>query len=691
MDENQGAVQSGKIEILQGKIETMLRESNDPGFSHYLCGVRQKAIDEQHAIDLLSLELENNYQIFKRNQQRKIAHVYLVPQATVEARPVFASNEATKQKKNENTVEFKIGAGLFSVIGILFILVSFVMLGMTVMDNLIRGICLYGISIIIMLVSEQLLRKRLKKFAEGITGLSICGLYASTMLNYMYYHNFNSIVSMIIAVAITVFAILISRKKESVVIQVVAFLGCYISFIPMGGFREEMELLTIAVIIFMVNLMVLCLPSKELKNVVHITHMIANTVFSVIVTAIAIWGEMDGRLIFVYLLSNLVVLNLIIYKVEKVALRLRNQGTNITTLECGIVYVCMLVISSLLFVISTLTFRLDIIFYQSRWQWILIAVLVFSVISFIFSFLLRKTTWKWISYYVMVGTVFLTYLISGEEIEITIALLALLVISKLLARCKELSVSEMIITVIVAVVGLRLMETTRIDVPWIGTAFLGAYILSILTLYYYKTFYQILITFVVTNFVWVNMGDMLLRPAVIVSVLFILIFIFNSVKAWQGRKAKIYNYINLILMAIQYVLAIGCKDYFNYGILTILGLATIATCFQEKFYLDFKYKHLIVAIFLSYMALISRMELRIITSILLMLIAIGSVIAGFLIKRKEIRFYGLGLTLVVCAKIMLYDFVGIATFEKMLLFLIVGIIILGISGIYIVLEKKAAE
>lgn len=71
-----------------------------------------------------------------------------------------------------------------------------------------------------------------------------------------------------------------------------------------------------------------------------------------------------------------------------------------------------------------------------------------------------------------------------------------------------------------------------------------------------------------------------------------------------------------------------------------------------------------------------------------MVIAIGAVISGFALREKKLRVTGLVLTLTVCAKIALYDFRGAASVEKMILFLVVGLIALAISGIYIALEKK---
>ena len=74
-----------------------------------------------------------------------------------------------------------------------------------------------------------------------------------------------------------------------------------------------------------------------------------------------------------------------------------------------------------------------------------------------------------------------------------------------------------------------------------------------------------------------------------------------------------------------------------------------------------------------------------------MVIAIGTIVMGFLFKEKKLRIGGLILTLSVGAKLALYDFPGAATTEKMILFMVAGVIVLAISAIYIALEKSLSE
>ena len=147
---------------------------------------------------------------------------------------------APPQKKN--SMEFTIGAGLLSVVGVVFVLVAFVMLGITYMDGFVKGMCLYGMSVVILLVSELLLRKKMPKFAVGITALGICGMYASTMINCSYLQNFNGYWAMGIAVAVSILALVISRKRDSGVMKVISFIGCYVCAFPIRNLFEEFHI-----------------------------------------------------------------------------------------------------------------------------------------------------------------------------------------------------------------------------------------------------------------------------------------------------------------------------------------------------------------------------------------------------------------------------------------------------------------
>ena len=133
------------------------------------------------------------------------------------------------------------------------------------------------------------------------------------------------------------------------------------------------------------------------------------------------------------------------------------------------------------------------------------------------------------------------------------------------------------------------------------------------------------------------------------------------------------------------------NSYITYLCMFVFVLAYLVLTLQEKYYKNFKHRELILVIFLTYMALIVKTNIPVINSILIMLIALVSVTAGFVKKDKPVRIYGLVLSLCTCGKIALYDYWGAPILQKTILFFVVGVIALVIAGIYIILEKKCNE
>jgi len=97
---------------------------------------------------------------------------------------------------------------------------------------------------------------------------------------------------------------------------------------------------------------------------------------------------------------------------------------------------------------------------------------------------------------------------------------------------------------------------------------------------------------------------------------------------------------------------------------------------------------MVLAVFISYMAFIFKTNMPIVTSIMLMIVALFCVAGGLVAREKKVRVYGLVLSLVVCAKIVLYDFFGAPTFQRTLVLFVVGCIALIISTVYMVLGKR---
>lgn len=675
-----GGINGSLLESIREKINRLKQESQDPNFTEYLEKM-QTVLDNQNSSALnLEQEIDSKHeqylQLFPQQVQQQFVQAQQVPQ--------WVNAPAPKKK---NSVEYKIGADVFCVIGILFILIAFVMMGINYMGDLFKGVCLYGVSGALILVSELILRRRADKLSQAVTGLGICSLYATTMINCVLWENFNSLIAAVITVVITVLAIFISRKKDSVILKLISFLGCYISFWPASGLGNNVDFAVLTVVLFATGIVSVLVPVKKHELGVHITHLITNTVFALAFTYRGWYFDTDMRLCCLFMLSNILLIGLIFKAMIKCVHKKMENGANYSDLDYAVLYSIMLFLQSVSFVLCVYGvkdsyFKVD--FNWSNEIWGHICMLSYIVLALVMFAVFAKSAYKWVQYYAIVIVAFFTYGMWGEDASFVISILAIFIVTKILARLKALRVGDVVITSITAFITLFYLDSDE----WYIYAFVAAFALSILALKYFKVFHQTMITCIVVLFVTNRMWEISLLSSVIVGVLFLFLLIFNHVRFWRDKNQKVYNGINVALMAVSSVGALYAQDYLNSIILALLGTAVIVLAFREQYEMEFKGKYLLLAIFWTYMVFASGIKLSVIVSSIIMVIAILCVIVGFVAKQKPVRVYGLILSMVISFKIMFYDFSSTPIMERMLLFFVVGVIILAISCIYIVLEKK---
>ena len=758
--------------MLERQIEMLVSQSTDAYYTEYLTNLLGKVRRGEVTTDFAIGEVNRTYQMYLQRQKTQTAPQPQVqqpmqqpaqtlvqqpmqqsvqqqvpmqvtqpmqrpvqqqvpmqnPQQTVMQQPVYQMQPMTQPAKVQQppakkNMEFAIGAGLLSVVGVLFVLVAFVMLGLTYMSGMVKGMSLYAIALAVLVVSELVLTKKMPKFAVGITGLGICGLYLATMLNYLYLQNFNGFVAMAIAVLISVLAVFISRKKDSGTIKIISFIGCYICIFPVGepflgvenwDSDSVMHLIVTTVILFLVNLMTLLLPVKKNQTVVHMVHLIANSLFSVVfaVTAILFMEEQSYYVLF-FLLAAVLTQGIIFYNAHKPYF----SATVMGGAQIGVVVTYL--ITTVIVLVTLLIESFHVLAVENQIVVHIVNVIFLLICGGLF-FMFRKTRMKWMQYwigstfslvlywmgglFVKIGCSWIGNVYDGTEFDWywwkLVIVLGIFLMSKLLSRVKELRISELLITIYAALQAISVFG--KLDLDWYGhvvdqqeviqnfvtsIVYLSAFLLSSIALHYWKSIYEEIIVVVFCAFVLLNMqNDM--TPALLMGILFMSVVGFNSIEFCRDANIRICNYINLGLVACLYLWIAFAENNLLYVIMLLLGISFIVLTFRKKYGMDFKIKNLILVLFLCYMTLIWEMPLPVMKSIILMLIAISAVVAGFIIKEKKLRITGLSLTLVVCGKIVLYDFAGLENTEKMVLFLCVGLIALTISGIYIALEKK---
>lgn len=675
---------------LEQQLEMVIGQSRDAYYTEYLQGLlvnlRRQSITTEYA----AWELNRTYGLYQQRMQAYDARMQAVRPAQISQqtqpvqqmqmmRQIQTSQQANRSKRN---MEFLIGAGLLSVVGALFVLISFVMLGMNYMNGILKGMSLYAIALMVLLVSELILARKMPKFAVGISGLGICGMYLSTMLNYLYLKNFGAWIAVGVSVVISMAAAFMGRKKDCGMIKIISFVGCYICLFPISrNFLDSQgNILIITAIMLAVNLMTIFLPVKKNQAVVHITHLIANFLFTFFFSIDVLCRQEDFGYLLFFLLSAVLIQGLVFCRL------MQQKNGNAHTYVGGACYIATTALLLLMFAVLTNgDFRQKILVYAAEGVFLLVCAFLFLLFG--------KSRLKWIQYWIFSATMLFISFYSHNNVwhtdsnlywKKTAVTLGIFFTAKLLSRIKILRISELAITAFTALQALYFFCEPDLT---IAICFIGAFLISLLALNHWKAVYEGIVIFLLETFVLINFQNEL-TPTVMVCILFMGVLGFNSFTFFRDNNIRIFNYISLGCMGFLYLAAAFWKNHLSYGILLVVGIAFMVLACREEFGMNFRIKNMIFVMFLCYMILIWDIPLPLLQSILLIAVAIGAVAAGFIMKERKLRVTGLVLTLIVCGKIVLYDFAGTATAEKIVLFLTVGLSVLAISGIYIALEKK---
>lgn len=710
--------QEAKVEQLERRVQNYMLTARDKQFMDYLQKMQVRLKTQKHQVGILEVELNRSYQMYinrmkaagidvqveemeepvacdvkeaaqiienEQAVQPEKAHVEAVQPVKTQPSPNVQYVSAPYQavKKNNSSTEFVVGSILLSIVGGAFILMALVMLGMYYMNGFVKGMCFYAGSLILMAVSELVLYKKWPKLGMTFTAISMGGLYLSTILNYLTYRNFNMWVALAIALIITIMIIRLSWKRDSVLYRALGLITSYLCILILRDAISDTELIVAAIITLFISIMCIVIPVQRHKAGFRILHMYANGIFSFVVCFL-LYDYSDNyvsRLLFAgfaWLITHLLlVIQIRDSKVE--------QSNNHEIPNCGILIGYY--ISGVLIHASLPEGAADMSLYNGMLHFgSFVVMLIIAAVAMIF---LRKRNEIRCPYFLMTYVAFNMFFLFGTEWESIISIVVLLLISKVVSaifKVTSLRVWDVILTALTCLVCLAYVDES-IEYALVLVA---GVLISIPFISYWQFYYEMILTFTLAFFAAIKLPTLLQLPA-FVGIMFVGILIFNNVKRWKGKYILIFNGTALAGQVVAYLLLINPiyrNAYIVYFCMLIFGLATIVLTFQEKYQMDFKGKNLILAIFLTYMALVIRTNLPIINSILIMLIALICVGIGFFIKNKSIRIYGLVLSLIVCGKIAIYDFFGAETLQKMILFFIVGVIALVISGIYIILERK---
>ena len=717
--ENRIAGSQDRIIRLKLRIQELMKQSKEQAFTDYLRYMQNSIYDAENRVLFLSADLEKQYQVYQANQQKQGAQAQQPAQVQqpVQAQqpaqvqqPVQAQQpvrpEAPKKEKPKKNVEYAVGTAVLGIVGSAFILTAMVLLGMYFLEGFLKGVLLYVASIVVMVLSETLLYKKFQRLSMLFSAIGMAGLYISTLVNYIALGNFNEWTAIAVTTGITAFIIILSRKRDALSYRILGMIAMYCCFFialwekQNGDGLMPMQVVTVGVMMFVVHIMCMAVPVKRARTAMDIVQLSLNALFSYVVYTELMEPQIMAKGTFPDIWQNLcfmgiaVLIAQIIYIVQVHAGigKMRSEGKEGTDSMEYNVGICIAYGVSMLCYCRLIGSIAGYSLWQTGqgWQYRLGFVGVVTLLALLTMILLAKTQEKWLAWYFLLASVMIVYLPHAESVrEMVWALVVVLVAGKLFCFSNSMLpfISDVGMTAIACIVCLIMVmdQSLLITLP----LFVGV-LLSVLFMRRWQTYYEIILSFTIAWYVSYQMLNMLRLP-VFVGILFVCILLFNHVKRWHGKGIVVFNLFALGGQAVCFLL-LALPIYRNAQLtflcMLIFGITTIVICFQKTYHLDFTGKYMILPIFMTYMVLIYQNSSSVVDSMLLMCIALGCVGAGFYIRKKVLRVYGLVLSLIICAKLVLYDFAGSNTAMRTIMFFVVGVLALIIASIYIVLEKK---
>ena len=648
--------EQGNRERTEQKLSELTRLSKEPYFSRYVAQMK-KDLEEGVATPLqVEREADRSYAEYQRRMRDR---------------------EAAKPELKTKSVEFKIGIHVFSLIGALFILAAFVTFGFYFLKGAFQGICIYVAAFALVLFSELFLRRKMQKFAGVITGIGIGCLYAANIVNYLVLHFVNGIIAVLLTLLIAAATIWLSRKRDSVVIRLIGLIGCYVCLYPIHGFETELSFFVLTIILFIVNVAGVLFPNQSRAAAILAVHAALNVIFTGALLIIAGLDHVQATYLAALLLSSFIFMEIMAFVNRK-----REKDNEIFTITCiGSGFLLFM-----MFLLETVTGE----------QLVgLIMAAVTAAVSMLFFLLWEKEDErKWAQVYFAAGLFLLIGSFSDQPVEQTITVGVIFLIARIGNRQRQLTALEAIAAVAVGLTGIGLSGSVY---AYILAALLVLLSFRINKLY---VFHEIVTTASVLViwflkcewfrlYNWGTDGKWFYPVAVLL--LMLLFLLFHHLQGLRDKKQEVYNIVSLCFIGIFCLLPLFEGHLWTRIAIMAAGTLAAFLLLRKRYGLYWKGNTLLWAGFFSLYSITGNFGSPVVSSILIMAAAFFLVGIGFRHKEKMERITGLVLAALVCLKLVLYDFREAELLYRMIVFLIVGVMALGISFLYMFLEKKMAQ
>lgn len=318
-------------ELLQNllqRIDRYMEESQDENFDRYL--EQMKGILKEHPEQMgeISKSVEENMQRYRVNQamlkkgpeqSRRAAMTAqevsgqrqegtgTAPEALVAPDPGQAS-----VKHPGGSVEFKIGIGVLSGIGVLFMLVGLVILARNFLPDVVQGMMMLCFFALVWLLSQLWLPRLAQKLSLGCTAAGIVGVYLSIILNYYVFDSFPEWLACGLFVVAAFIAWAAGRASCSAVIQCTGVAGYLLFGLFLPWESTIPGYLVVLVITVLLNVLWQFGVSGKYSYGVQMTHQIMFIICSLIFSFQIAWKDLPGKAapVLIYCVVIAILINL---------------------------------------------------------------------------------------------------------------------------------------------------------------------------------------------------------------------------------------------------------------------------------------------------------------------------------------------------------------------------------------------
>lgn len=598
--------------------------------------------------------------------------------------------QAQNKHKEENKFEFKVGANILSIIGVVLILISFVTFGRYVyvnyMSDMVKGISLFVISLIILICGELVHRKLNNKFSIGIISLGIGSLYSSVIINYLSLRTINSIVALVITAILSGLSILISSKHNSNIIRLVALVGGYVCLVPMNTL-DTIQSITTVIILCFIGLINILKPIKNENS--KISFNVYSIVLNLIVYInITLQGFLDDSAIIGYSIVVCVLLNILFLR------EVKKESKNTIYRKVGLIslYILFSIVIAMfidineklinILFIAYLLILIALFFKEKRKQWILYIQFVITIIFIFFNIE---------NYYLLTGALIILTLISSfltvkhNDIFIKVSNYICITFSILDFFSRESYLEILLYRLIYVLVFAVSVYALSLNNKNSKILIVFKYIYIILFMLFFNS---IRIFTGITN-----------ESIIVICIGFTLTIIMNQFHILRHKNIENYNFVVLLILAFINIFTLIFYDLklIQFIVLVILGISNMILIKKlynkENIIINNIYFiggiYLTLSIFrLSTLRVFSYNITSIFTNVLLMVLSFICIWIGFKLRIKKLRKYGLIISLLTCTKVMFIDSYSSNFIMKTIVFLLMGCIALLISYIYSKIEKR---